>query len=140
MRRDDKCRRRASGLPGGLKIESFVEASRGPCVVQGTEQAMHVIEFKNRSMIRFRVTVEVRSDSESLTFPPGEHGWTRPPIEVSGRPDRGGQFVRKVNNKLASGATKSDQGIIVSVKYEAIGPRCVDSTELMLLVDTRAQA
>jgi hypothetical protein len=89
-------------------------------------------------MIRFRMTVEVRSDSESLSFPPDEQSWTKPPLEVSGRPDRGGQFVRKVEKKLASGDTATDQGIIVSVKYEAIGPRCVGSAELMLLVDTRA--
>jgi hypothetical protein len=136
--RKGKCRRSAPGLPGGLKIESFVETTNSTCVVSASEQALHVVEISNRSLIPFKMNIEARSESELLSFPPEEQSWAEPKVEISDRPKGGGQFIRKVEKKLACDDTSTDQGIIVFVKYEAIGPRCSGSAEIMLLVDTRA--
>jgi hypothetical protein len=138
MTRNRKCRDSASGLPGGLAIESFIEAGNGACVVRATEQAMHVVEIRNRSMLRFKIDIVAQCESELLSFPPGERSWTKNDVQVGDRPEKGGPYIRKVTKQLTCGDTSTDESITVSIKYEAVGPRCSGSAELAILVDTRA--
>jgi len=137
VRRNQKCRDSASGMPGGLSIESFVEANGGGCVVTATEEAVHVVEIRNRSLLRFRVDIVAQCESDSLSYPANERSWSKN-VQVGDRPARGGLYTRKVTENLACGETSTDESISVSVKYEAIGCRCSGSAELNLLVDTRS--
>jgi len=138
MKRNRKCWDSAPGLPGGLSIESFVEAPGSSCTVRSSEQAMHVVEIRNRSMLRFKVDVVAQADSQSLTFLPDDPGWEKSEIRVGDRPEGGGVHVRRVTKELACRGISDDEAITVSIKYEAVGPRCSGTAELTVLVDTRA--
>lgn len=137
MRRNQKCWDSAAGLPGGLSIDSFVEVLKNPCVVKSSGPSRHVVEIRNRSMLRYKVDVVVQSESRVLSFLPGDLGWEKSEIRVGDRPEGGGAHVRRVTRELACQGVSDDEEITVSVKYEAIGPRCSGSAELTLLVDTR---
>jgi hypothetical protein len=98
---------------------------------------MHVVEVKNRSLLRFKVSIVAQSESDLLYFPPDERSWTKSDVHIGDRPEAG-PYIRKVSKGLACHDTSTDECITVSVKYEAIGTRCSGSAELSLLVDTRA--
>jgi hypothetical protein len=136
VKRNRKCRDSASGLPGGLSIGSFVEASTGDCVVKGIEQAVHVVEIQNRSLLRFKIDIIAQCESGSISYAANERSWAKN-VQVSSRPATGGAYTRKVTENLISNETSIDESITVSVKYEAIGCRCSGAAELALLVDTR---
>jgi hypothetical protein len=138
MTRNRKCRDSGSGLPGGLSIESFVEGASGDCVVMATEPALHVVEIRNRSLLRFKIDITAQCESESISFPDNKQSWTKENVRVGDRPEQGGSYTRKVTEKLCYGETSVDESITVSVTYEAIGCRCTGTTELELLVDARA--
>lgn len=137
MPRNRKCQDSGSGLPGGLSIESFIEAASGDCVIRATEQALHVVEIRNRSLLRFKIDILAECESESISFPDNKRSWAKESVQVGHRPEQGGSYVRKVTKELSCDVTSTDESITVSVTYEAIGCRCVGASELGLLVDTR---
>lgn len=136
MRRKQKCRDSASGLPGGLSIESFITVADGDCTVRADAQAVHVVQIQNRSLLRFSVGILAQCESESISYPADERSWERN-VHVGDRPDKGGAYTRKVTEDLTCAKTSVDESITVSVKYEAIGCRCFGSAQIDLLVDTR---
>jgi hypothetical protein len=140
MSRDRKCRDLAKGLPGGLSIDSFVEVFKNSCVVRASasDPALHVVEIRNRSMLRYRIAVVAQSHSRALSFVPDNPAWDQSEIHVGDRPESGGAHVRRVVKPLCCQGVSDDEEITISVKYEAIGPRCAGSVDLTLLVDTRA--
>src|SRR5690349_864558 len=125
MRRNRKCRDLAKGLPGGLSIDSFVEVLKNPCVVKASDSdpALHVVEIRNRSMLRYKIAVVAQSHSQVLSFAPGDPAWDQSEIHVGDRPESGGAHVRRVVKALACQGVSDDEEITISVKYEAIGPR-----------------
>jgi|SRR5579875_426029 len=136
MPRNRKCRDAATNLPGGLSIESFVEAGADDCVVKANELATHVIQIQNRLLIRFKIDIISQCEAESISYPVGERTWMKK-VQVGDRPAKGGAYMRKVTENLVCNDTSTDESITVSVKYEAIGCRCFGSAKLELLVDTK---
>jgi hypothetical protein len=139
VKHDRKCRdsrdSKSGGLPGGLSVQSFIEANSGDCVIKTTEQAVHVVEIQNRSLLRFKIEITAECESESISYLPNGQKWTKL-VEVRGRTDH--LHTRRATGDLTCSKTSTDQSISVSVNYETIGCRCFGSTELELLVDTRS--
>lgn len=136
MTRDRKCRDSAAGLPGGLSIDSAIEATAPDCVIRGSQPASHVVEIRNRTLLRFEVHIAAQSGSERVSYAGNMSTWEAK-VQVNKRPPSGGPSKRKVSQPLECSEEATDESIAVVIKYEAIGCRCTGSTEMQLLVDTR---
>ena len=132
--RNRKCREIASGLPGGLSAESFVQNERDDCAVKHGEQATHVVEIQNRMLLRFKVVMRAECSSSSLHYSDGSTSW-KDELQIGMRPSSGGARVRNLQNTLTCDHDAMDDCIEVAISYEAIGCNCSGSTAIQLQVD-----
>lgn len=134
--RSQKCRDNASGLPGGLKITSFVDTKQGGCLVDAAEVSHHVVKVSNRTLLRFEIDVSAECESEHIHFSPQASSWSEK-VEISHRPDSGGARERTIKRQLGCNETSQDESIKMFITYSVIGFKCVGASTLQLQLDTK---
>jgi hypothetical protein len=135
IRRNQKCRDNADGLPGGVTVESFIDTHAGGCLIGPGEEASHVVTLANRTLLRFEVTVEAECDTDRLRYDNASKVWTQK-VEVGHRPLSGGPRRRTLKGNLTCDDQASDEGIKMTIRYESIGCHCVGTATMQLLVDS----
>jgi hypothetical protein len=130
-----KCRDAVTnGLPGGVSVESHIETIAGNCLIGVTERAAHVVKISNRSMVRLKVTMSADCESPHLRYGSGDATWGTE-VEVTGRPAGGGSRDRLLRGELSCANEFVDQGIKMTLRYEAIGCMGKGSATMQLLLD-----
>lgn len=130
-----KCRDAVTtGLPGGVTVESLIETVAGNCLIGVSERAAHIVKISNRSMVRLKVTMSADCESPHLRYGGGDTTWGTE-VEVTGRPAGGGSRERVLRGELRCADEFVDQGIKMTVSYEAIGCKGKGLATMQLLLD-----
>jgi hypothetical protein len=137
VKRNQKCYDSAAGLPGGLNIDSCIKTAQRECMIGPAGQASHLIEINNRTLLRFEVEIFARCESSGIYYPGNESTWEKK-LQISPRPLRGGPRKRQASQDLESSEDATDDSIKVLIKYEAVGCRCIGTSEIELLVDAES--
>jgi hypothetical protein len=90
---------------------------------------MHVVKIISKSMVRYEVKLSAESLSPHLCYGNGDRTWNDE-FEVSGR----GERIRR--SELHCADLIVDQGIKLTVSYEAIGCIGTGAATMLLRLDT----
>jgi hypothetical protein len=136
MRKDKtKCQDSASGLPGGLSIESFIDSASACVVTQGGNES-HVVRVRNRTLLRFGISISSECETASIRYEEDSNKW-EDQIEVGHRPDSGGFRERVRSAKLRGSGNVRDESLKVTIQYIAVGCFCEGRADMQLQIDTR---
>jgi|HubBroStandDraft_4_1064222.scaffolds.fasta_scaffold94561_2 hypothetical protein len=135
-RRKRKCHDAAGGLPGGLRIESFIESRAGDCLVDPAEQAAQIVRLSNRTLLRFSVTILAKAGSGNVHYNGTEGAWEQN-VEIAHRPLSGGPRERTLKRALSCDGESPDESVEVTIAYQSIGCKCTGHTTLQLQFDAR---
>jgi hypothetical protein len=130
-----KCKDAASDLPGGLTVESFVDPQSCGCLVSRDGQASHVVRIRNRTLLRFELSISSECETQHIRYGNGTDRWDED-LSIGHRPVAGGPRERIANATLMSGGAASDESLKIIVKYKALGCMCEGSSAMQLQVDT----
>lgn len=134
-RRNRKCYDIATGLPGGLSAESYIDTTTGNCTIRVNETATHVVEIRNRTLLRFQIDISSECESAHLRYEDEGAIWIET-LEVSPRPQSGGARERTLRNEIGCANPCGDKSIKMTINYQAIGCIGAGSTTVQLQVDT----
>jgi len=70
-----KCQDTASGLPGGLTIESSIDPLSGRCFVGGDGGTSHVVSVRNRTLLRFEVSISAECETPNIRYANDSDHW-----------------------------------------------------------------
>ena len=135
MKRNQKCYDSATGLPGGLNVDSYIKTTQRECMISPDGKTSHLIEIPNRTLLRFEIEIVAKCESSGIGYSDNEQTWEKK-LQVGPRPLRGGPRKRQVAQNLESREDSTDEGIKILIKYEALGCKCIGTSEIELLVDT----
>jgi hypothetical protein len=134
-RRSRKCHDVATGLPGGLSAESFIDTGGGDCMIRVNEKGTHVVEIQNRTLLRFRIGLSSECESAHLHYASQEKTWMET-FEISPRPHSGGARERTLRNEIACAEAAGDRSVMVTISYQVIGCMGAGSATVQLQIDT----
>lgn len=134
-RRSHKCRDTATGLPGGLTAESFIDTAGGKCLIRVSEEATHVVEIRNRTLLRFQIDLSSECESPNLWYRSVDKTWAEN-LEISPRPQSGGARERTLRNVMNCAGAAGDESIKIKISYQVIGCKGTGTTTVQLQVDT----
>lgn len=134
-RRNRKCCDVATGLPGGLRAESFIDTVGNDCLIRVNEEATHVVEIRNRTLLRFQIDVSSECESAHLRYAGEDTAWVET-LEISSRPHSGGARERTLRNEITCACTESDKSVKMTISYQVMGCKGAGAATIQLQVDT----
>lgn len=135
MGNDVKCKDTASDLPGGLTVESFVDPQSCECLIGPNGEASHVIRIRNRTLLRFEISISSECETQRIRYDNGDARWNED-LSIGHRPLSGGPRERSANAALRSSGAATDESLKITVRYKALGCMCEGNSSMQLQVDT----
>lgn len=131
------CSDKTKSAPSGLTIECSIRSVAGACKVRANTPAQHVIEVRNRSLIRYSIDIHGECETSHVRYYYGgcaQRTWDQA-LQVGPRPGYGA-LKRSEVEELTSLGPGSNESIRTDLTWTPIGWSNSGTESLYTQLDT----
>lgn len=132
------CKDKTKNTPNGLVIECSIRSEAGACKVRANTPAQHIVEVRNRSLIRYSLEIHGECETSHVRYSYGgavHTTWNRA-LQIGPRPGSGGPRKRSEIEELTSLGPGLNESIRTDLTWTPIGWSNSDTESLYTQLDT----
>ncbi len=132
------CNDKAKNTPSGLVIECSIRSAVGACKVRANASAQHIVDVRNRSLIRYSIEIHGECETAHVRYSYGgaaHRTWNRT-LQIGPRPGSGGPRKRSETEELTSLGPGLNESIRTDLTWTPIGWSYPGTESLYTQLDT----